>query len=127
MIRSIRNPNPILTASTENNKRRHGRLRCEHLSAVVAGEEACILDLSASGMRVQAHKNPGLKTGQCIRALIGSVLGETSVDVRVIWCIKRGFRRFEIGLTFMELSPQVRGAIASIARMAADTNTFYAG
>ena len=110
---------------SDPSKRRSGRFRCEDLDVVIGQERGSVLDLSASGMRVSMNKDPGLKQGAQVRTVLHSALGERVLDASVVWCAKRGFRRFEAGVTFVGVTPEIRAMLAGLARMATDTNTVY--
>lgn len=126
-MRPQRNSSPLPIAPTSANNRKHGRLRCEHLPVRFADQPACVLDLSASGMRVTLDRSLDLQPGARVNAVFTSGIGELAVGARVIWSSKRAFRRFEVGAAFLDLSPGDRTILAAIARTASDTKTFYKG
>jgi hypothetical protein len=124
-MRSNRNGNPLTSIPADVSKRRSGRFRCEDLRVVIGQERGFVLDLSASGMRVSLSRDPGLRQGAQVRTVLQSAVGENALEASVVWCAKRGFRRFEAGVTFLGITPQIRAELAALARMATDTNTVY--
>ncbi len=72
-----------------------------------------VLDLSAGGVRILSTKPPN--RGQLDVQLSGL---DSSVKVRakVAWCRRLGFRRHEIGLTFVELDDSASAILNRISQ-----------
>lgn len=75
-----------------------------------------VIDLSASGMRVVGKGRPLLQVGQSGMLRVNCGDGTVSLEAQVIWVKKRGFRRHEIGLQFLNLPPGVRKALDVVAQ-----------
>lgn len=130
MSRAYHNAPLVLgPASNPANNRRFGRVRCERLICSIDGDikhHGVVLDLSAGGARLQFKGRPPCKEGDAGTIVIESeTVPPFSVSMKVVWRKKRGFRRYEIGVTFGEPPAPVRAALASIMRSASVTNTVY--
>lgn len=114
-------------ANTLENRRKYGRVRCERLTCVFekGGQEADILDISASGMRIQCKREPRVEVGETSQILVGAPNGTISLGAQVVWMKKRGFRRYELGLTFGEPTPLVKAALLLLVRTSTTTNTYF--
>ncbi|MCE9592048.1 MAG: PilZ domain-containing protein [Planctomycetes bacterium] len=114
-MRTSRNVKSLYTAEKPDlNHRRHGRIRCEMLRCKL-GE---IADLSASGMRVRRLGRKVADKGDVLHMNLLAFNQSVPVQAKVVWVKKSGFLRYEFGLEFMELAPETRASIASLARMA---------
>ena len=93
--------------ASKESRRRSGRVHPE----LVRCNLGTILDLSATGLRVRTHRR--------LRGTNVVVLrdGDYAVCVRaeVVWSIKRGFRRHEMGLEFIELTQETAGVLRAMA------------
>ncbi len=95
-------------------RRRHPRVKAgETLSSNIGR----VLDLSPSGVRVMTRRKP---KGVLDVALWDIHRGLT-VRARVIWSKRLGFRRYESGLKFIEVSPD---AARGLAALGADNRLF---
>jgi len=89
-------------------RRKHGRLEQE---AVMSGLGQ-VLDLSASGMRVLGRKSvPRGEFTTWIRGLGVSM----TVRARVAWSKRRGMLRQELGLQFVNVTPDVARQLTDLA------------
>src|SRR5687768_7778330 len=77
-------------------RRSHGRLRQQGVLCNLG----VVLDLSAGGMRVLSTKN---HEGEMM-VRIWTVSEKALVKVGVVWSQRVGFRRYVIGMRFLELS-----------------------
>ena len=75
-----------------------------------------VLDVSASGMRVLCTGKPPVKQGGTMPVRLKFSDGTLQVATQVRWCKRRGLRRFEIGLKFIQLKPGVEKILEAIAR-----------
>lgn len=75
-----------------------------------------ILDVSASGMRVMCQGKPPVKQGGVMPIKLCFSDGSLQVAVQVRWCKRRGLKRYEIGLQFIQLKPGVEKVLEAIAR-----------
>jgi hypothetical protein len=98
------------------NRRKSGRLRVAEVQCSL-GE---VMDLAATGMRVRGRGRPGVRTGQVCSMTLATPLGLLSARAEVVWVRREGFWHHELGLTFVEMSEDVRAGLASVAAGYAD-------
>jgi hypothetical protein len=116
-MRPPRNPLPLPVSERPEEKRRHGRLRAEMLSCPLGQ----VQDISASGVRVFLKGRLRVEVGQELQIDLKAVDRAVPVDVKVMWIQQRGWRRFELGLQFQNVSPPIAIAISELARYVAAT------
>lgn len=75
-----------------------------------------ILDVSASGMRVMCDGKPPVKQGGVIPVRLKFSDGSLQVGTQVRWIKRRGLKRHEVGLQFVQLKPGVSRVLDAIAR-----------
>ncbi len=92
---------------SDADRRRHGRLKQQQLRSSIGP----VVDLSAGGMRVISDRR--LK-GELTIVLHHEVGLEFSVQVRVKWRKRIGFRQHMIGLEFFNLTPNDTSQLARI-------------
>ena len=85
------------------------------------GETVCcalgdVLDVSASGMRVLCDGKPPVKPGGVLPMRLKFSDGTLQVATQVRWCKRRGLRKHEIGLQFVQLKPGMDKLLEAIAR-----------
>jgi len=102
------------------NHRRHGRIRTEELECCLGK----VVDLSASGLRVDGRGRQMVDTGQALDLSLHYPDGEIRVRCRVAHVTRTGFRKHVIGLEFLDLTDQTRSAITRLAHSAYDTRVF---
>ncbi len=103
-------------------RRRHGRLRCD-------GAQSCIgsiLDLSASGLRVERKGRPVLEIGDEFVITVHPEEGEhiLSLPSRVVWIQRKGFRKHIYGIEFAPLDEDQQQQIRELARIVCDQIVF---
>jgi hypothetical protein len=103
-MRPPRNLTLLINAKDEDgiNRRRHGRLNTESLTI----NNGVVLDLSASGMRAQVKGKVLFTVGDQAAFRLRSCAREMSVDGRVVWVKKAGFRKHQIGVEFVNITPE---------------------
>jgi hypothetical protein len=74
-----------------------------------------VVDISATGVQVTGEGRPPVKKGQLVQLKLESVQQRLPVTAQVIW-IKRGFKKYRLGLKFLETSRSVAAAVESMAR-----------
>jgi c-di-GMP-binding flagellar brake protein YcgR len=126
-MRALRTSNPVPSDAERTNERQRGRFRCGGLTATLDDVGAEVLDLSASGMRIRMPRALAVRVGEVARVTISSAAGSLPVRGRLVWATKRGLRRHEAGVMFVELDEKARAALVSIARYAAERETFARG
>lgn len=97
-------------------RRGKGRVRCDLLLSTL-GE---IVDLSASGLRVRTRGSQSLQINDVIYLKLSAPEEELLVKVQVVWTRRTGFRKHEVGMHFLNPSPQLQSKLIQIARVAAD-------
>lgn len=100
-------------------QRRCGRVICQETMCSLGQ----ILDLSATGARVQCSGKPGVEPGMNIAVQVQTLDGPVDVGARVVWVRKAGWRKHLIGLQFVQVSDGARAALARLARSAAWNET----
>jgi len=116
---------PILRAMKGDNKppfasflprpedgRRHGRIQAQ----VVACSLGEVLDISGGGMRVTSATKPEVQVGDELTVTLQSFDGPLAVMVRVVWSKRRGFKRHQLGLQFVNVGDDLRKRLSALAR-----------
>jgi hypothetical protein len=119
---NARNPINFLGSdplSNRTNKRRHGRLKCDLLTCAL-GE---VMDFSASGMKVRYRGRLQVERGQVVDMALHAAGSTQNVKARVVHIHKAGFRRHDLGLEFVEVTPEVSKGLLALARIAMDSMT----
>jgi hypothetical protein len=125
-MRTTRNSSPLVALRGDPENRKHGRFRCGELRCRFENTGlAKVLDFSGSGMRLAATARPNAEPGDVLPLVLESPMGALATQVNVIWITKRRFRRYEMGVSFADLSPTVRASLAAIARATSDSDTVY--
>lgn len=129
-MRIFRNTSLQMNAPAGPNNRRHGRVRCVCIRCFLPefdGEEAKVLDFSASGLRLQLQKKKslGISDGMTIGILLISPGGRVELPAKVVWSRRSGYRRFEIGATFGPISDELRQKLSPVMRGATDNYIVY--
>lgn len=75
-----------------------------------------IADISSTGMRVFCDGKPPVKIGGVLAIRLQFSDGSLPVGSQVRWCKRRGIKRYEIGLQFVQLKPGVEKVLEAIAR-----------
>lgn len=93
-------------------RRRSGRLLCKGLESNL-GE---VLDISGTGLRLRSSTALNLKPGEV--GLLNIQCASLCMQIAVVlaWTKRAGFRRYEHGLRFLELAPEARRALWTVAR-----------
>jgi c-di-GMP-binding flagellar brake protein YcgR len=120
-VRPPRNANPLPTEGRDDEHRRHGRLRTELLRCRF-GE---VVDISASGMRVLVKGKCPLQQDMELGTELVCEDLKLMVKVRVAWVRKDGFRKHQVGMTFVDLTPSLEAAIRKLAQMTMCNRTPY--
>ena len=95
------------------NNRKAGRVRCQQITCSL-GE---VRDLSATGLRVLCKRNEGISAGQVVCFRLYTLEGaELQVMVHVAWVRKAGWRKHEMGMKFLDVSPELRLALLQLCR-----------
>ena len=88
-------------------RRRFGRLPLETLESNLG----TILDLSAGGMRVMCRRIPKLMT----QVQIDGFPMPQPLHAKVTWARRVGLFRHEVGLQFVDVTPQLASVLAKVA------------
>ena len=107
-------PINIASDTRKRDGRRHGRLRTERLSCNIG----MIVDISASGFRVRSKRYPGVKIGQNCQLTLRVEDHRLSVRVTTLWIRRLGYRHFEAGLEFIDMTPEAIQELHELARSA---------
>lgn len=109
-------PIAVPKASKQDNRRRHGRIRCDGISCDL-GE---VIDVSASGIQINTGKTPIPVTSDVAFTIHGPD-GAIPVRGTVLRCEKTR-KGYEIGLQLHSLSREAARGLAVIARIGATKN-----
>ena len=129
-MRIFRNTSLQIDRPAGPNNRRHGRVRCVCIRCYLPeyeGEEAKVLDFSASGLRLQLQKKKslGITDGMTLKVLLASPGGTVELPAKVVWTRRSGYRRFDLGTTFGETTDELRQKLAPVMRGATDNYIVY--
>ncbi|MEZ6193225.1 MAG: PilZ domain-containing protein [Phycisphaerales bacterium] len=121
-MRFPRNPKMTMETEAASDRRRHGRLRCESTRSCIGD----VVDISASGMRVQRSGRPVLEVGDEFRITVHPDAGEPVLTLpsRVVWIERKGFRKHIYGIEFAELSDDQKRRLSELARIVCDQIVF---
>lgn len=106
-------PIPVPRSVKGDNRRRHGRIRCDGITC----ELGDVLDVSASGMHVNIGRNQ-VPIGADIAFTIHGPDGPVAVRAIVLRCQKTRSGH-ELGLKFHSLTHEAARDLATIARIGA--------
>jgi|CXWL01.1.fsa_nt_gi hypothetical protein len=95
-----------------SNKRSGGRVVTQELHCSLGP----VLDLSSSGLRVEANGKAPIREGQVFSMTLFTLAGPILVTCRAVWVKKVGWSRLQFGLQFMDVAEELRKAIREIAR-----------
>ena len=84
--------------------------------ATVRCEFGEVNDVSASGMRVMCAGKPPVKLGGVVPIRLKFGDGSLKLRAQVRWCKRRGLKRHEVGLMFVQLKPGMPKVLEAIAR-----------
>lgn len=97
-------------------RRKAGRLRTAEVTCSI-GE---VLDMSATGMKVFRRGRRAVCEGDRFTLTLKYRHFALPVDVRVVRILKRGFRKYELGVAFEEINPRIKAKLTDLARLASD-------
>lgn len=100
--------------SRGQNARRHGRLQTKDINCSLGR----VLDISASGMRILHRCLSAINTGDEGACTVGSVHGSFSVYYRIAWARRVALTKWEVGIEFVDPTPQAAEVLSHIARAA---------
>lgn len=100
-----------MSADKPDNRSR-GRMRCNNVETSLGP----VLDFSATGMRILSKREIIQENDQPLMVRIDSAFDPIAVPVQVRWSRKLGWRRWETGLQFVELTEEAKAVLADIAR-----------
>jgi hypothetical protein len=109
-VMNANGPQPDPRATT--NKRRTGRLVCEEL----VSNFGPVVDLSSEGCRVIQGRLGGAPVGARVRLRLEGYDTCVTVAAQVMRRRGRGPLKTEIGIRFLDLSPEQKDAVTALAR-----------
>lgn len=121
-MRFPRNPKMTMESDAPSDRRRHGRLRCESAKSCIGD----VLDISASGMRVQRSGRPILEVGDEFRITVHPDNDEPVLTLpsRVVRIERKGFRKHIYGIEFANLDDDQKRRLGDLARLVCDQIVF---
>ena len=75
-----------------------------------------LVDLSASGLRVNRKGKPPFKLGQCVQVRLTAGGQALRITAQAMWMKRNGLRHYSIGMRFLSLSTTARKALDSVAQ-----------
>lgn len=100
-------------------RRRKGRIKVELLECDLGD----VVDLSASGMRVRRKAKKAPNDDEVMELTLTHLEGELPLKARVVWTKKSGFRKFDMGMEFVEMNEQAQSELNQIIRVSACQTT----
>ena len=92
-------------------KRRAGRLACEHLTCAL-GE---VVDVSASGLKVATRSWGAMRPGDTVRLTLKTKSSAVTVETMVTWVRRVGMRKRQVGLHFLNVDERARRQLWAMA------------
>ncbi len=93
--------------------RRRGK---RHLVDSLSCDIGDVLDLSTVGMRVATEGKPPLHVGKVVKIRLRIPEGAIAVDGRAVWIHRTGFRRYHIGIEFVNVKRSITAALDMLGR-----------
>ena len=90
-----------------SDRRRFGRFGAERLGCDLGR----VMDLSGGGMRVRCSRR--LSGGVDVK--LWTVKRQATVQAKIVWARRIGFRKYELGLEFRDLTPETRQDLSTFA------------
>ena len=88
--------------------RRHfGRFRAERLKCNLGR----VMDLSGGGLRVRCSR----RLSGLAHVKLWTARRQTTVQAKIVWTRRIGFRKYELGLEFRDLTPEIRQDLSTFA------------
>jgi len=100
----------------DDDRRRHGRIRTEEVTCSIGD----VVDLSASGMRVESKGRRAVSLGDTVSLTLKYGQYALPIDAQVVRIQKTGFRRHVLGLQFEKLNPDIQSKLTQMARIASN-------
>lgn len=104
------------------NRRQYGRVKCE----IVRCSVGTVVDASAGGLRIMIQERLPIKPGMHMELDLQARGNPIRVDVEVAWVKRKGLFKREIGVHFLEVSPELRKALCEIAHSVTTNLSFVA-
>lgn len=98
-------------SASEGNNRVTGRLRPGNLTCDIGK----VMDISSGGMRIRCRGKPKMAPGQLFPTHVHAPGGHIRLICHVVWRNKIRFRRWELGLRFVDMTPELRSALSVLA------------
>ncbi|MCX5662468.1 MAG: PilZ domain-containing protein [Planctomycetota bacterium] len=117
-MRPPRNPSKLGPSEEPDraNLRRHGRIRCDMLTCGLGD----VVDLSASGMRVTRTSLGANTLGEILDVRLQAPGLTMVVRAKVVHISKAGLLRRNLGLEFVDVTPEIARGLTEIVRVAMD-------
>lgn len=75
---------------------------------MIGSNQGEVLDISATGARVQLRRAPDIKAGDCFTLDIDSLSGTLKINCCAVWIRLNAERKFEMGVEFRDLTEQTK-------------------
>ncbi|MAE62888.1 MAG: hypothetical protein CMJ18_01335 [Phycisphaeraceae bacterium] len=94
-------------------RRRHERIKPGKFLSCPLGE---LMDVSVSGLRLSCTGKPPVEPKQRLSLTINSQYQKISLEGQVVRVVRKGFRRYEISMRFVDMTPQKEQVVENLAR-----------
>lgn len=88
-------------------RRRFGRFNAGRLGCSLGR----VMDLSGGGMRIRCTR----RCSGIVKVQLWTVKRQTTVQAKIVWTRRIGFRRYELGLEFRDLTPETTQDLSTFA------------
>lgn len=110
-MRYARNNDAVALTRADSDKRTHGRIRCRGIDCPLG----LILDLSATGLRIQLGKRVKVREGEEVVLELSTVEGPQLMVLVVRWVKKFGRGNTQAGMEIVTASNAAKKALSELA------------
>lgn len=75
-----------------------------------------VLDISGLGLRALSRGKPSVVPGSVTAIMVHAPAGSLRLACHVVWTRKTAWRRWEIGVRFVDVTPDVRAGLNLLSR-----------
>jgi len=75
-----------------------------------------VLDISGMGLRAMSRGKPGVQPGSVTAVMVHAPAGSIRLACHVVWTRKVAWRHWEVGVRFVDVTPDVRAGLNLLSR-----------